>query len=137
MSKKVKLAIIDNDGKARTVKEYPISEDGTKIRVVSGGEGHFMPKFDNDSFVEFPKKLLGIINLGWDRVYMVKKRAKACINFKTGEVEGPDPEQLKEAIGSTLVQQMGQEKPPFPSWIVYFILLLSIGIALKVFGVVA
>jgi len=137
MSKKVKLAIIDNDGKARTVKEYPISEDGTKIRVVSGGEGHFMPAFDNDSFVEFPKKFLGIINLGWDRVYMVKKRAKSCINFKTEKVSGPDPEQLKEAVGSTMLNQLGHEKPPFPSWMIYFILLLSIGIALKVFGVIA
>jgi len=135
MSKKVKLAIVDNDGKARTVKKYPISEDGTKIRVVSGGEGHFMPSFDNDSFVEFPKKLFGIIPSGWDRVYMVKKRGKACINFQSGKVEGPDPEQLKEAVGSTMLNQLGKDKPPFPTWIIYFMLLLNIGIALKVFGV--
>jgi len=135
MTKNVKLAIIDNDGKARTVKKYPISEDGTKIRVVSGGEGHFMPTFDNDSFVEFPKKFL-IFNLGWDRVYMVKKRASACINFKTGKVIGPDLEQLKEAVGSTMLNQMGQDKPPFPTWIIYFILLLALGTALKVFGVI-
>lgn len=135
MTKKVKLAIIDNDGRARTVKKYPISEDGTKIRVVSGGEGHFMPSFDNNSFVEFPKKFL-MFNLGWNRVYMVKKRASACINLDTGKVSGPDPEKLKEAVGSTMLNQLGQDKPPFPTWMIYIILLLAIGTALKVFGVI-
>ena len=61
MTKKVKLAIFDKDLKARTVKEYPISDNGEQIKVVSGGEGHFMPKFDNDSFIE----LTPLVSWGW------------------------------------------------------------------------
>jgi len=57
MSKKVKLAIVDKDLKARTVKKYPVSDSGEQIRIVSGGEGHFMPYFDNESFIEFPSEI--------------------------------------------------------------------------------
>lgn len=135
MSKKLKLAILDEDLKARTIKKYDVSESGKQIKVVSGGEGHFMPSFDNDSFIELPKRLWKI-NLGWDRIYFVKKGAKKCINFKSGEAFGPDPEQLKRSVGSTLLNQLGQDKPPFPSWIVYLILLVVVGIAAKVFGAI-
>lgn len=136
MAKKVKLAIFDRDLKARTVKKYPISDNGEQIKVVSGGEGHFMPKFDNDSFIEMPK-MIGPFQVGWEKIYFARKLAKKCVNFKSPEVFGPDPEQLKKSIGSTLLDQLGQEKPAFPSWIIYLILLIVIGIAAKVFGVIA
>ena len=50
MSKKVKLAVIDDDLKIRTLKNYDVSASGNKVSVMSGGEGHFMPSFDNNSF---------------------------------------------------------------------------------------
>lgn len=136
LTKKVKLAIIDSDLKARTVGYYPISEDGTQIRVISGGEGHFMPKFDNDSFIELPKKILWF-NIGWDRLYVVRKHAKACVNFTTEDVSSPDIEQLKESVGATLLNKIGEKKEAFPAWIIYLILLAVLGIAAKVFGVIA
>lgn len=134
MTKKVKLAIFDNDLKARTVKKYDVSDNGDQIKVKSGGEAHFMPRFDNDSFIEFPRPWY--FGGGWNRIYFVKKGAKACVDFKTGLVPIPDPEQVKRSVGSTLLDQLGKEKPPFPTWIIYFILLLTIGTALKVFGVI-
>ena len=133
MTKKVKLAIIDSDLKARTMGHYPVSDDGTKIRVVSGGEGHFMPKFDNDSFIEFPRSRWR--GGGWDRIYVVVKNATACINFKTEHVAIPDLEQLKESVGATLLNRVGEKKEAFPAWRIYLILLTVIGIAGKVFGV--
>jgi len=136
MSKKVKLAVFDNDLKARIFEMFPVSEDGKRIQVKQGGTEHFKPTFDNHSFIEFPKKFL-IWNRGWERVYFAKKGAKKCVNFRTEDISLPDPEQLKRSIGSTLLNQLGQEKPAFPSWVIYVILLVTIGIALKVFGVIA
>ena len=135
MTKKVKLAIFDKDLKARTVKEYPVSDNGEQIKVVSGGEGHFMPKFDNDSFIELPRPWY--CGGGWEKIYFARKLAKKCVNFKTEEVFVPDPEQLKKSIGVTLLDQLGEQKQPFPAWTVYLILVTVIGIALKVFGVIA
>jgi len=135
MTKKVKLAIIDSDLKARTMGHYPVSDDGTQIRVTSGGEAHFMPKFDNDSFIEFPKKFLWF-HTGWDRIYIVKKNATACVNFKTGDVPSPDIEQLKESVGATLLNRIGEKKEAFPAWIIYLLLVIVVGIAAKVFGVI-
>ena len=134
MTKKVKLAIFDNDLKARIVGNYPISDSGNQIKIKSGGEAHFMPLFNNDSFIEFPRPWY--LGGGWNRIYFVKKGAKACVNFTTGEVSGPDPEQVKKSVGSTLLDQLGKEKPPFPAWVLYLILLLVFGIAAKVFGVI-
>ena len=133
MSQKVKLAIFDNDLKARTVKKFDVSDSGDQIKVKSGGESHFMPQFDNDSFIEFPRPWY--LGGGWNRIYFVKKGAKACVNFSTEHVPLPDPEQVKKSVGSTLLDELGKEKPPFPTWIIYLILLLAIGTALKVFGV--
>lgn len=135
MGKEVKLAIIDNDLKARTVENYPVSDDGTKIRVVSGGEGHFMPSFDNHSFIEFPRPRYR--GGGWNRIYFVKKGAKKCIDFKTELVTGPDLEQMKKAVAGSLLDKMGKQEPPFPTWVIYLILLFSLGTLLKVFGVIA
>ena len=134
MTKKVKLAIFDNDLKARTVDKFPVSDSGNQIRVKSGGEAHFMPLFDNDSFIDFPRPWY--LGGGWNRIYFVKKGSEKCVNFSTEEVSGPDPEQVKKSVGSTLLDQLGKEKPPFPTWMIYIILLLAIGTALKVFGVI-
>jgi len=134
MSKKVKLAIVDKDLKARTVKKYPVSDSGEQIRVVSGGEGHFMPYFDNESFIEFPRPWY--LGGGFERVYFAKKGAKKCINFESEIVHRPDPEDMKRAVGSSLLSEIGKEKQQFPVWILYVTLLAVIGIAMKVFGMI-
>jgi len=135
MTTKVRLAVFDEDLKARTFGEFPVSEDGKRIQVKQGGTEHFKPTFDNDSFIEFPKKFL-FWNRGWQRVYFAKKGGKKCVNFKTEQVGLPDPEQLKRSVGSTLLDQLGHEKPPFPTWMIYVILASVIAILLKVFGVI-
>lgn len=137
LSKQVELAIFDNDLKARTVKKYDLSEDGTKIRVKSGGEAHWMPTFDNDSFLELPKRkkyfLFG--SMTWRRLYFVKRNAAKCVDFKTETVSGPDPEQLKEAVGGLMLKDLGKGGQETPLW-VYIIVLGILAIAGKVFGVI-
>jgi hypothetical protein len=134
MVRKVKLAIFDNDLKA-TVGKYEISSDGTKIKVISGGEGHFMPSFGNDSFIDLPyRNIFSPWKISYNRIYFVKKKGDKCVNFQTGEVFNPDPEQLKEAIGATLLGELGKDKTETPI-IWYIILLILLGIAGKVFGV--
>lgn len=135
MARKVKLAVFDIDGKA-SIGRYPISDSGDRIKVKKGGEGHFMPQFDHTSFIELPKKFLGL-TIGSERVYFARKGSKKCVDFKTEVIGGPDPELVKIAAGSTMLKDLGTEKPPFPTWIIYFILLFTIGTALKVFGVIA
>jgi len=138
MTKKVKLAIFDKDLKARTVKRFPVSDSGEQIKVKSGGEGHFMPYFDNNSFVDFPYRALSSPwKISWDRIYFVKKGAKQCVSFETGMVYGPNPEDMKRAVGSTLLSQIGKETQKFPVWILYITLLAVLGIAMKVFGMIA
>jgi len=135
MTRKVITAIFDNDLRVELGK-HEVSEDGTQIRIKSGGESHFMPSFDNDSFLEFPyRAITSFWKHSYRRMYIVKKKATACVNFKTGKVPGPNLEQLKQAIASTNLDKLGKQDPPFPAWIIYLILLCVLGIAAKVFGV--
>ena len=136
MANKVRLAIIDETLKIE-IKKYPVSDTGKKIRVVSGGENHFMPDFDNYSYLDFPRKFLFWI-IGHERLYFAKKGAKKCVNFKTddGTVYGPDPEEQKKAIGSTLLGKIGKPEKEGLQWWQTLLIILNIGIALKVFGVI-
>jgi len=133
---KVILAIYDNDLKCRTVKKYEVSENGTQIKVQSGGDGHFMPKFDNDSFLELPTRKRFILFGAqlWRRIYFVKKRGDKCVNFNTGKAFGPDPEEAKKAIGSTLLGEIGKTKVDTP-FISYITLGAVILILLQMSGV--
>lgn len=137
MARKITVAIFDND-LICSIKKYEIAEGGTKIRIISGGEGHFMPTFDNNSYLDFPtrKKYLLFGERVYRRIYIVKKKASACVDFSTGEVTGPDLEQLKRALAASNLDKLGKQEPPFPTWIIYLILLTVIGIAAKVFGVI-
>ena len=137
MARKITVAIFDND-LICSIKKYEIAEGGTKIRIISGGEGHFMPTFDNNSYLDFPtrKKYLLFGERVYKRFYIVKKKASACVNFKTGEVHGPDLEQLKKALAASNLDKLGKQEPPFPTWVIYIILLSSIVTLLKVFGVI-
>lgn len=134
MTKKVKLAVFGNDLRCE-VKKYPLSDNGEQIKVISGGEGHFMPRFDTESYLEFPNKFL-FWRIGWSRLYFAKNKAKNCVNFKTEEVFGPDLEQLKTSLAATNLDKLGKQEPPFPIWIIYLILLLVLGTTAKVFGVI-
>ena len=136
-NEKIEVAIYDNDLKIRTMKKYEVSDDGTQIRIISGGEGHFMPKFDQSSFLEFGgrKKFLLFGEREWKRIYFVKKKGAKCVNFATGEVTGPSPEESKKAIGATLLHQIGQEKQDTP-WQMWALLAINIFILAIVAGVV-
>lgn len=136
MTKKVKVAIFDRDLKARTFKSFPVSDDGSRIRINPSGKGYFAPKFDNDSYIELPRRsLLMPWKIVWDRIYFVRRGADTCVNFRTGEVPGPDPELVKMAAGTELLKNLGREKPETPVllYIIFFIVLL---ILLKVMGVI-
>ena len=136
MSKKVKLAIFDKDLKARTVGKFPVSDSGEQIKVKSGGDGHFMPSFDNESYIEFPRrKFPAFWIIYWDRVYFARKGAKECVNFKTGKVEGPDPELVIEAAGTEMLRNLGKEKTETPIT-TYIMLALLLFITLNLLGVV-
>lgn len=133
---KVLLAILDRDLKARTYAKFPLSSEGTKVDVVNAGKGYFMPKIDNDSFIEFPyRSPLTPWKISWRRVYVAVRGSASCINFRTEEVKGPDPQQVIDAARSELVKNFGKEKIETPL-ITYIILIAIILVALKVFGVI-
>jgi len=131
MKKKVKLAIFDEDLKVRTFKKYAVSESGNQIVVKSGGGGHYMPSFDNNSFIELPTRFGK-----WNRIYLIRKGAKKCVSFKTEPpiVSGPDPELVLEAASNKILRNIGKEEQNIP-WINYVILGLSILTFLIVAGV--
>lgn len=134
---KVHLGIIDKDLKIRTLKKYPLSANGQQIHVVSGGEGHFMPIISNTSYLEFPyRAITSPWKTSYKRLYFAMNKAKKCVDFESGEVSLPSPEQLKKALGAAALDKLGKQEPPFPTWIIYLILLGVLAIAGKVFGVI-
>ena len=136
MTKKVKLAIFDKDLKARSYKMYPVTDDGLKIRVKSGGKGNFKPTFDNDSFIDFPyRSLFSPWKISWKRVYFVSNGAKACVNFKTEKIPEFDPEAVMDAAGATMLKDLGKEKQDM-TWQTWAQLAISVVILLYVMGVI-
>ena len=136
MSKKVRLAIIDKDLRARTFKKFPLTDDGAKIKVVESGKGMFKPEIETDSYIELPSRsILPPWGRKWNRIYFVNKGALKCINFKTETILEPDQSLVLEAAATTMLMNLGKEKKE-TEMIVYIILLAVIGIALKVFGVI-
>jgi len=115
---KVNLAIIDMDLKIRTVKPYPLSTNGRQINVISGGEGHFMPLITNTSYIEFPswKRFFFFGTRQYKRVYFAMNKSKKCIDFESGDVSLPSPEQMKEAMASTMLGQIGKDKADMIWW---------------------
>ena len=61
-------------------------------------------------------------------------KAKQCVDFESGNVSLPSPEEMKKAIGSTLLGQLGKDKAETPM-IWYIMLLILLAIAGQVFGV--
>lgn len=137
MTKKVKLAIFDKDLKARTYKNFPVTDDGAKIQVKRGGKANFNPEFDNESFIEFPKRSLRPPwRIHWNRVYFAPNGAKKCVNFQTLTVLEPDPSLVLKAAGTEMLRNLGKEKAETPM-LTYIMLFILIVLALKVFGVIA
>lgn len=135
MTRKVTVALFDKDLRA-TMKEYPLNSDGTRIEIRKGGKRHFMPEIDNHTFLELPYRgLLTPWKLSYKRVYFAMRWSKACVNFYTGQVPGPDPQTVMEAAGTDLIKNLGKEQGE-TSVIQYCILGLLILILLKVLGVI-
>ena len=132
-SKKVKVAIFDGDQKIRKLGKFPITDDGSKLKILKGGKRHFYPEFGPNSFLEFPRSRF--LGGGWERVYIVRNHASECVNFLTSSVPGPDPEQVKDAAEATILTRFGVEKQSTPL-ILYIIVILQ-GLAfLKIMGVI-
>ena len=129
---KVNLAITDTDLPIRTLKKYPLSSNGRQIHVKSGGENHFMPKITNTSYLEFPTRkryyLFGARM--YKKIYFAMNKAKKCIDFKSGEVGMPSPEEMKKALGSTMLGQIGKAKPDIP--LISYIILACVVILLLI-----
>lgn len=123
---KILVAIYDNDLKIRTQKKFEISEDGNKIPIIVGGSAHWMPKFDNTSFLDFKgkKRYLLFGPRIWKRIYFVKRRGDKCVDFSTGEATGPSIEELKKANASTLLDKIGQAKTEMP-FLIYALLAIN------------
>ena len=122
---KVNLAIIDDDLKIRTFKKYPLSKNCKQIVVISGGEGHFVPKISNTSYIEFPyRAITSPWKVSFRRIYFAVNKAKACIDFKTGDIPLPSLEQLEAALASTMLGKIGMDKPVIP-WQLWATMIIS------------
>lgn len=113
MTENVTLAIIDMDLKIRTIKKYPLSSAGRQIVVVNGGENHFMPKITNTSYLWLPmgpKRFLFCGKKRLKQIYFAMNKAKKCVDFASGDVSMPSPEEMKKAIENTILEQIGKNK---------------------------
>ena len=135
---KVNVAIIDKDLKIRTLKKYPLSANGRQIRIGSGGEGHFMPVISNTSYLEFPyRAITRPWKISFKRIYFTMNRAKNCVDFASGDVSMPSPEEMKKALASTMLGQIGVDSPDMTwwNWAVLVFTFLSFLLLLNVSGV--
>lgn len=132
--RKVKVALYGRDLRA-TVKNYPINSDGTRIEIASGGDAHFMPEIDKETYIELPyRSILPPFKTKYQRLYVAQKWCKKCVNFVTGEVLGPDPEQVMRAARNKILESKGKQKTETPI-IFWLMLAVNIIILLKVMGV--
>ena len=138
MTRKVNVAVFDNDLRVEILKRE-ISDKGNKIRIASGGTANWKPSFDNDSFLEFPRGKLEFWRPKWTRYYIVKKKGSKCVNFsvKPPTISGPDPEEMKEAVGSTMLGQIGKDKQDMTwwNWAVLGLAFLTFMLVLNMSGV--
>ena len=136
MTDKVKLAIFDQDLVVRKHGKFPLSSDGSKVNVVSGGASHFMPQIGNTTYLDFPRRsLIPPFKKYHERLYFVRNTAKRCVDFKTEEVASPDPEQVMKAAGAKIASNWGKEKAETPLLLFIILGILAL-IAAKVFEVI-
>lgn len=133
---KVKVAIYDADLRVKIIKHYPLSSGGTKIKIKSGGDGHFMPTIGTGDYLEWPKRsLIPPFRRTWERVYIVKNNGAKPVNFETEEVFGIDTQDIIDAANAEIIRNFGKEKKETPV-IMYIIILMLLAIAGKIFGVI-
>lgn len=162
MTKKVKLAIFDEDLKCRKVGAFEVT-DGNQIRVKSGGEGHFMPKMTLGGKLSFPyRSIFSPWKISWNDIYIVRKGASQCVDFlkkptisfkvldKDGnevtkevpnpdiDVPNPDPQLVKDIANKIMVDKLGDQPKPNPlkDFVVFVMLGLIIVILLATSGVI-
>ena len=112
-TEKVQTAVFGKD--LRVVKKkYHLSKSGNKIDIVSSGEGYFMPEIGPTHFLDMPtrKRFFLFGQQLYERTYFVLKKGSKCVDFGdgTGIIYGPDGEQVKIAVGNTLLPQINKEK---------------------------
>jgi len=135
---KVNLAIIDMDLTIRTLKKYPLSANGRQIHISSGGTEHFMPVISNTSYLEFPtrKRYLLFGARMYKKIYFAMNKAKNCVDFASGDVSIPSPEEMKKAIAATMLSQIGKNKQetPLVQWLILAGVVFSILFQMGVFN---
>lgn len=140
MPGKVKTAFFGKDLRVE-LGNHQLSASGDKISVVSEGAGYFMPEIGPTSFLDWPsfKRYILFGPRTYKRVYFALKKGAKCVDFgKTeGQIYGPDQEQLKTAVGATMLEKMGKEKQNMTwyNWAVLIFSFLSFLILLGTSGV--
>jgi hypothetical protein len=129
MTEKVTLFIIDKDLRVRKQGKYELG-DGHRIRIKSGGTENWNPKIGETTYIEKKsyKKWLFFGPRTWKREHYILNKGKQCIDFKSGNVPLPDPKELEEAVGATMLKDIGRSKLEIP-W--YFTVLLVVNIILS------
>ena len=139
MEETVKTAVFGKDLRVE-LKNYKVSKSGNKISIVSAGDGYFMPEIGPTTFLDWPsyKRYFLFGPRTYKRVFFALKKGSKCVDFGTdnGIVYGPDQEQLKKANLNLLATKIGQDANKDTPWYIWVILLVLIGIALNVFGVI-
>lgn len=158
MTKKVKLAIFDEDLKCRKVGSFEVT-DGNQIRVKSGGEGHFMPKMTLGGKLSFPyRSIFSPWKISWNEIYMVRKGASQCVDFlkrptipkETTDKEGnkitidvpnpdidvppPDPQLVIDTANSIMIDKLGDQPKQNTIKDIVVLLLLGIMILLQLYA---
>jgi hypothetical protein len=135
MTRKVKVALFDKDLRVE-FKKFPLTSDGLKIDITQGGKAHFKPKIGPTHSLDIPKRKKYLFFGEWvyEPTYFAMKWSKKVIDFKTPEVTGPDPAEVMRAAGNKILESKGKQKTEVPI-IMYFIVLILLAIAVKIFGV--
>lgn len=119
MTKKVQLAIFDEDLRCRKVGNYEVT-DGNQIAVNrKSGKGHFMPHFDKYCGLEFPyRSILTPWKISWKTLYLVRKGAKDCVNFEPEKplVPGPDPQLVIDTANAIMLPKLGEVPKQGLAW---------------------
>lgn len=115
--KKIRTIVIDRDLSCREDKKFPISQDGSKIRIKSGGKGNFNPLFDPDCVLELPKRF------GSEKVVFVINHAKSCFKFRRAPTEISEKIQTEEDLKELLDAASGEDPDPEAVYLLNLVLV--------------
>ena len=127
MADKVKTAIFGKDLRVK-LKNYPLSENGDKIDIVSDLEkGYFMPEIGPNTFLDWPKRKKYILfgARSYQRIYFSIRESAKCVDFVTSEIYGPDREKIKQANEAFLGREIGTDRNKGTPWYIWPILIFS------------